>query len=95
MWSGPKHWLVPGSPIHPGPTVLTRPRTAATADRQDGAGHEMASRPDHPGRPASLAEQVQQVFHELHAAGRNALCAVCDSQYGTPARSAGLSLMTA
>jgi hypothetical protein len=32
-------------------------------------------------RPASVVEQMQQVFHELHADGRNALCAVCDSQY--------------
>jgi hypothetical protein len=30
------------------------------------------------GRPASLAEQTQRVFHELHADERNALCAVCD-----------------
>jgi hypothetical protein len=35
-----------------------------------------------PGRPAGVAEQTQQVFHELHADGRNALCAVCDRQYG-------------
>jgi hypothetical protein len=32
-------------------------------------------------RPASAVEQIQHVFHELHADGRNALCAVCDSQY--------------
>jgi hypothetical protein len=28
-------------------------------------------------------EQMRQVFHELHADGRNAQCAVCDSQYRT------------
>jgi hypothetical protein len=50
---------------------------------QDGAGHEMSSAP---GQPASVMEQMQHVFHELHAAGRNAVCAVCDGQYGTPAR---------
>jgi hypothetical protein len=32
-------------------------------------------------RPASVVEQTQHVFHELHADGRNALCAVCDSYY--------------
>jgi predicted ATPase len=32
-------------------------------------------------RPAGAAEQMQHVFHELHADGDNALCAVCDSQY--------------
>jgi len=26
-------------------------------------------------------EQMHDVFHELHADGRHALCAVCDSQY--------------
>ena len=36
-----------------------------------------------PGRPVSAVEQTQHVFHELHADGRNALCAVCDSQYGS------------
>ena len=25
--------------------------------------------------------EMQYVFHELHPDGRNALCAVCDSQY--------------
>jgi hypothetical protein len=34
-----------------------------------------------PGRPASAVEQMQDIFHELHADGRNAVCAVCDSQY--------------
>jgi hypothetical protein len=34
-----------------------------------------------PDRPADAAEQTQQVFHELHANGRNVLCAVCDGQY--------------
>jgi len=37
--------------------------------------------PSPPGRPASVAEQMQDIFHELHADGRNAACTVCDRQY--------------
>ena len=37
--------------------------------------------PGSPGRPASAVEQMQEIFHELHADGRNAACTVCDSQY--------------
>ena len=37
--------------------------------------------PSSPGRTASAAEQVQDIFHELHPDGRNAVCTVCDSQY--------------
>jgi hypothetical protein len=37
--------------------------------------------PRSPGRPASAAEQMQDIFHELHADGRHAVCTVCDSQY--------------
>ena len=37
--------------------------------------------PERPGGPASAAERAEHVFHELHADGRNAACAVCDSQY--------------
>jgi hypothetical protein len=37
--------------------------------------------PGPPGRPASTVEQMQDVFHELHADGRNAACTVCDVQY--------------
>jgi hypothetical protein len=59
----------------------SRPRSAVIIGRQDGAGHEMARPPSTPSRPTSVVEQMQQVFHELHADGRNALCAVCDSQY--------------
>jgi hypothetical protein len=32
---------------------------------------------------SAAVEQMQRVFHELHADGRNALCAVCDGQYGS------------
>ena len=37
--------------------------------------------PGAPGAQASAAEQMQDIFHELHADGRNAACTVCDSQY--------------
>ena len=37
--------------------------------------------PGSPGRPASAAGQMQDIFHELHADGRHAACTVCDSQY--------------
>ena len=76
---------VPGT--EPAPVTATadeiRPRPAVTAGTQDGTGHEMARPPGPPDRPASAVEQIQHVFHELHPDGRNALCAVCDSQYGS------------
>jgi hypothetical protein len=37
--------------------------------------------PSPPGRPASVVEQMQDIFHELHADGRNPACTVCDRQY--------------
>jgi hypothetical protein len=33
------------------------------------------------GRPPSAVEQMRDIFHELHADGRNAACTVCDGQY--------------
>jgi hypothetical protein len=69
----------------PGPVTVTagesRPQTAVTTRTQDSAGHQIARPPEPPHRPASVVEQMQRVFHELHADGRNALCAVCDVQY--------------
>jgi len=59
------------------------PRPAVTTGTHDGAGREMARPPASPGRPASAVGQVQHIFHELHADGRNALCTVCDGQYGS------------
>jgi hypothetical protein len=80
---GPRR--VPGT--EPAPVTVTadgsRPRPAVTTCTRDGAGHEMVRPPGPPGRPASAVEQMQHIFHELHAAGRNALCAVCDGQYGS------------
>jgi hypothetical protein len=51
--------------------------------RAPGAGSAPAAvrAPGSPGRPASAAEQMRDIFHELHADGRNAACTVCDSQY--------------
>ena len=40
-----------------------------------------APTPGSPGRSASAVEQMQDIFHELHADGRNAACTVCDGQY--------------
>jgi hypothetical protein len=61
----------------------SRPRTAVTIAAHDGTGGAMARPPAPPGRPASAVDQAQRVFHELHADGRHAFCAVCDSQYGS------------
>jgi hypothetical protein len=48
-------------------------------------GHEIpgpAGPQDRPASaPAGTVEQMQHVFHELHADGRNALCSVCDGHY--------------
>lgn len=69
----------------PAPVTATaddsRPQPAVTAGMHDTAGHGMAKPPGTPGRPDSAVEQVEQIFHELHADGHNALCGVCDSKY--------------
>ena len=69
----------------PAPVAVTadesRPRIAVTTGLQDGGGHQRARPPGSPRRPAGVVEQMQHVFHELHADGRHALCAVCDGQY--------------
>jgi hypothetical protein len=57
--------------------------TAVASGTQDDAGQEMARAPGSSGEPDSVAEQMQRVFHELHAAGRNPHCPVCDGQYGS------------
>ena len=59
----------------------TQSRPAATTGAHDGTGHETAKPSAPRARPAITAEQAQHIFHDLHAEGRNALCAVCDSQY--------------
>jgi hypothetical protein len=60
-----------------------RSRPAMTTGTLDGTGRESAGPPASRGRPAIPVDQTQDIFHELHAAGRNALCAVCDSQYAS------------
>jgi hypothetical protein len=74
---------VPGAEPAQGTVTVgeSRPRSAVTTGTQNGIGHEKARPPSPPGRPAGVVEQMQHVFHELHADGRNALCAICDSQY--------------
>ena len=37
--------------------------------------------PGPPGRQANAVEQMQDIFHELHADGRHDACTVCDRQY--------------
>jgi hypothetical protein len=71
----------------PAPVTVTagesRPRLGMTTGTHDDVGHEAAlspGPPGPPGRPAGAVEQMQHVFHELHADGRNALCAICDSR---------------
>jgi hypothetical protein len=52
-----------------------------TADTTDLAGHETVTPPGTPsGGPDNSVEQMDYVFHELHADGRHALCAVCGNQ---------------
>lgn len=79
--------LLPGTEPEPVTVTVTadqsRPRPAVTTGAHHGAGHEMPRPPGSPGRPPSAVEQMQHVFHELHADGRNALCAICDGQYGS------------
>ena len=71
-----------------GPALVTvvasrrRPQPAIRTGRHDGAGGGVARPPAPPGRPASAVDQVQHIFHELHADGRHTSCTVCDSRYG-------------
>jgi hypothetical protein len=71
--------------IGPAPATVTvdehQSRPAMTVGTHDGTGPVMARLPAPRGRPAITVEQTQHIFHELHAEGRNTLCAVCDTQY--------------
>jgi hypothetical protein len=55
--------------------------TAVTAAVHYTAGQEGAKPPGALGRPDASIDQMQYVFHELHADGRHALCEVCANQY--------------
>ena len=65
----------------PGPVTATAedrlPEPAVVADVHHTAGQDMATPPGTLGRSDGPAEQMQRVFHELHAEGRHALCEVC------------------
>ncbi len=56
-------------------------RAAVTTAMHATAGHGLAKPAGTPGRPDSAGEQMEHIFHELHADGRNALCGICNSQY--------------
>jgi hypothetical protein len=79
----PETRCLPGA--EPAPVTATaddrRPQPAVTAGMCDTAGHGRARQPGPAGGPDSTVEQMQDVFHELHADGRNALYAICDSQF--------------
>jgi hypothetical protein len=86
LWAGarrPEPQGVPGT--EPAAVTVTadegQPRPAVTTGVHDGAGRADTRTPASGGRPARAAQQAQLIFHELHADGRNTLCAVCDSQY--------------
>ena len=53
------------------------PRWSSGAETASIAVRTLDSR----GAQASAAEQMRDIFHELHADGRNAACTVCDGQY--------------
>ena len=69
----------------PGPVTREdrEPHPAAAATP---AGHSTAAdetgdeQPGAATRPGAAAGQMQHVFHELHADGRHAICAVCNGQ---------------
>lgn len=74
---------VPGTEPAPARMAVgeSRSRRAVTAWTRNDAGPEMVRPPGPPGQRASAVEQMQRIFHELHADGRHALCAVCEGQY--------------
>jgi hypothetical protein len=79
----PESWWVLST--EPAPVTATaddsRPQPAVTTGMHDTTGHVVAKPPGTSGRPDSAVEQVEYIFHELHADGHNALCGVCDGQY--------------
>jgi hypothetical protein len=74
---------MPGT--EPAPVTATvddgRPQAAVTTGMHDTAGHGLGKPAGTPGRPDRAVEQMEDIFHELHADARNALCGICNSQY--------------
>ena len=77
--------LVLAGETAPGPVTPEdrepHPAAAATPAVHSTAGDETGD--EQPGaatRPGAAAGQAQYVFHELHADGRHAICAVCNGQ---------------
>ena len=56
-------------------------RAAPRAAPGTGSAPIAVSAPGSAGRAASAVEQMQEIFHELHADGRHAACTVCDGHY--------------
>jgi len=79
----PRPQGAPGAAPAPVPVTgdQSQPLSVMTTGTHDRAVRHLARAPRPPGRPARAIEQAQHIFHELHADGRHALCAVCDSQY--------------
>jgi hypothetical protein len=63
-----------------------RPEPQGVHGPRPAPGPEMAKPQTPRSRPATTVEQAQHIFHDLHAEGRNTLCAVCDIQYGPKPR---------
>jgi hypothetical protein len=59
----------------------TLPQPAVTVGVHQTAAQEIVKPPSTLDRPDGSAEQMQHIFHELHAEGRHALCEVCANQY--------------
>jgi hypothetical protein len=79
----PKPRGMPGAEPAPVPATAEDgpPQPAVTSGVHHTADQHMPKPPGAPGRPDASVEQMQFVFHELHAEGRHALCEVCGNQY--------------
>jgi hypothetical protein len=79
----PPPWLVLAGETAPGPVTPEdrEPHPAAAAAAQSTAADETGDgQPGAATRPGAAAGQMQYVFHELHADGRHAICALCNGQ---------------
>lgn len=78
------HGVGTGPTPVPATADQSQPRPAGTTGPHDRAVPHLARPPRPRGQPARAVAQAQHIFHELHADGRHALCAVCDGQYRPP-----------